>query len=57
MDPNLEVTHNVQLLGYEFPNTHVILTILYSFPLTSRSIPGFAVIIVNTSPEKVITID
>lgn len=57
MDPNLEVTHNVQLLGYEFPSTHVILTILYSFPLTSRSIPGFAVIIVNTSQEKVITID
>lgn len=56
MDPNLEVTHNVQLLEYEFPNTCVILTILYSFPLTSRSILGFA-LIVNTSQEKVITID
>jgi len=57
MDPNLEVTHNVQLLGYEFSNTRVILTILYFFPLTSRSIPGFAVIIVNISQEKVITVD
>lgn len=50
MDPNLEVTYNVQLLGSEFPNPCVILTILYSVPtLTSKSIPGFAVIIVNTS--------
>lgn len=60
MDLNLDVTHNVQLLfWYEFPNTCVILNVLYSFLILpdTRSIPDFAIIIVNTSQGKVITVD
>lgn len=60
MDPNLDVIHNVQLLLlFKFPNTCVILTVLYSFLILTytRSIPDFAVNIINTSQEKVITVN